>query len=317
MEIECDYCGNRFASRKSLTFHQKTSKKCLLERNEKFDSYSCGDCNKSFASPDNLTRHRKTCKTILIKMNVEECINKKDKTIARLKKELLTKDSELKDQYMTRDLEDSRADEMAAELSSTKLELDTIKLAYAKLEMELEKTKEMAEFYKKSASASVHVSKSSPSNRIDGVKKSKDFFCTTANILSTLTTGYAFKNGMIGLMAFIRPMIKDGKNRCYIRTDPTRLHYHRFDGKDWVKDRNCLFIREILDVMKPYVKQTYDDLNNDSKNFTKYDSVEIDKMQKEIDELFPVVMGIIHSDGQERKVLIDDIAFKLKHITDI
>jgi hypothetical protein len=315
MELECEYCGDSFASRKSLAFHQKTSKKCLLGRNEKCDSYSCDECNKTFASRDNLNRHRKTCKSILIKLNVEERINEKDKIIKRLRKELLAKDLELKDQYTSRDLEEIRADEVNAEMSTLTFELDTIKQAYAKLEMELEKTKEMVAFYKKNAS--VATSRLAPRSRLEDVKTSSSFFCKTNGVLSRLVSEYNFKNGLIGLIDFIKPMIQEKKVRCYVRTDPTRLHYHKFDGKTWVKDRNGLFLRKILNIMKPHVKQSYEDLNVDSKNFTKYDATELDKMQKEIIDLFPVVMGIIHSDGKERKVLVDDIAAKLKHITDI
>ena len=291
MEIQCDYCGNGFSSKTSLLTHQKTSKYCLTSRDEESDVQICADCNKSFTQKSTLVRHHKTCKLRAARLLFEDRIVKLEADNERLK------------------VFEAENVKLNASLKDIQREKDKLAEKLTRLEIELDVRGRLA-------GCASSTSQSSTKDRLPRVRKIPSFFCTVDNVLPTIS-GYKFREGIVGLIKFIIPMIQDGKMRCYVRTDPTRLHYQRFDGKDWAKDRNGLFIREILDVMKPHVKQKHEEFIEDSRNLAKFNQTQIHEMQRDLIPLGDIAHGIIHSDGKSRKVLIDDIAAKLAHITDI
>ena len=233
--------------------------------------------------------------------------------IVHLKKQLSEKTLGVLDKEVELEISNSYLDKTTAEFIALKNQFRTLKHSHLKLEIELEKEKELVLFYKQSATSSIPKS-SARRNKLDRVKTSKTFICTTEGVLAKIVTDYTFRNGLDGLVKFIKPMIKDGKNRCYVRTDPTRLHYNKFDGITWEHDRNGLFIREVLDIMKPHVKKCYDDLGNETITCGQHEK---DKTSSDFYALTPLSQGIIHSNGTERNVLIGEIAAKLAHVTDI
>ncbi len=64
--FNCNYCYKKYASRNSLSKHQKVSYACLVIQSKtnpdvKFDKFHCNDCSKNFTSKDNLTYHINIC----------------------------------------------------------------------------------------------------------------------------------------------------------------------------------------------------------------------------------------------------------------
>ena len=150
--------------------------------------------------------------------------------------------------------------------------------------------------------------------KLADVNVSSAFTCSISEIPLRLANKEYVFDGIEGLLTFITPTIKQDDFKCYVRTDPTRLHYHRYAKGKWTKDPNALFIREILDAMIPHVKECavkYVDVMK-----TLDDEERLDKWKEYMEIIEPFCHKIIRFDSKERNVLIKDIANRLSYITD-
>jgi hypothetical protein len=325
MEVVCEYCENGFSSKTNLLNHQKTSKYCLEIRGVDSKTNICINCEKDFSTVYTLCKHQKTCDATQTNLRLIEKIKKLEKAVAEKDLALEEKDAMISDYELILSDRNAVMAEQDSDICNRDVEIEALKLKYrrkfkklkqahAKLEIELEKERATVGVYKKNFGLTTP-KLTSPQSRLDRVKVSKTFFGTTDGVLARLPTEYKFAAGLDGLIEFITPIIKEGKFRCYTRTDPTRPHYHKFDGTSWIKDCNGLFIREILDVMAPHVKACLD------KHFADYaaesDLQKKDDMSQERYRVQPTYDGIIHSNCNERNVLVSDIGVKLAQITDI
>ena len=59
MERQCEFCKKIYATKHTLSRHQKTNSKCLSLRNEKKITERCEYCGNEYI---HLTVHQKTCK---------------------------------------------------------------------------------------------------------------------------------------------------------------------------------------------------------------------------------------------------------------
>jgi len=62
-KTDCEFCQKSFATKGSLTIHQKTAKFCLkLQGKKEESSFKCENCNKVFTQKTSLNDHLSTCK---------------------------------------------------------------------------------------------------------------------------------------------------------------------------------------------------------------------------------------------------------------
>lgn len=92
--IECEFCGNKLKNSKSLIYHKKNSKKCLIIQNNENILHKCNYCMKSF-SINNLAKHYKICKSKIKKDTEDEHINILKKEVIDLNNEILILKNEL------------------------------------------------------------------------------------------------------------------------------------------------------------------------------------------------------------------------------
>ena len=90
--MNCQYCGNKFSSIKSLKHHQKLAKYCLKLRGEKEYNFECSGCKKTYTCRKNLELHERKC-NVLHSKNQEE---KHNKEINMYKQELKNMEDEYK-----------------------------------------------------------------------------------------------------------------------------------------------------------------------------------------------------------------------------
>ena len=103
--MECQFCKNSLNNKYSLSYHQKTNKKCLsIQEKENNDDVvevklnSCKFCNKVF-SVQNLKTHLLTCKRKKQFESEEELKKENEKKIVELKKEYEKKLKKQKREY--------------------------------------------------------------------------------------------------------------------------------------------------------------------------------------------------------------------------
>ena len=89
--MNCQYCGNKFNSIKSLKHHQKLAKYCLKLRGEKEYNFECSGCKKTYTCRKNLELHERKC-NVLHSKNQQE---KHNKEINMYKQELKDMEDEL------------------------------------------------------------------------------------------------------------------------------------------------------------------------------------------------------------------------------
>ena len=80
--MECIYCKKTYKCVSSLTYHQKTTKSCLLLQNkdkESFPQYKCNFCDDLHTTKSNLARHVLICK-IKKDLDKKEIITKCENT---------------------------------------------------------------------------------------------------------------------------------------------------------------------------------------------------------------------------------------------
>ena len=90
--MNCQYCGNKFNSIKSLKHHQKLAKYCLKLRGEKEYNFECSGCKKTYTCRKNLELHERKC-IVLHSKNQQE---KHNKEINMYKQELKDMEDEYK-----------------------------------------------------------------------------------------------------------------------------------------------------------------------------------------------------------------------------
>ena len=96
MEKTCEYCNKTFSSLSNLKTHLKSSKKCILTRNNtetnlnniQIENHECQYCHKSFSQKIHLQTHLNTCK-------LKE-INTLKEQITKYKNDLILKDELIK-----------------------------------------------------------------------------------------------------------------------------------------------------------------------------------------------------------------------------
>jgi hypothetical protein len=59
--MNCEYCNNKFETKKSLQVHQKTAKYCLTLRGETNCTFQCNRCFKTFSQNIGLQKHLQKC----------------------------------------------------------------------------------------------------------------------------------------------------------------------------------------------------------------------------------------------------------------
>lgn len=101
-DFVCEFCDSKFALKRTLSTHIKTSKKCIVSRPK--INISCIWCRGTFVSKEDLEKHHKRCeadKNILYIQSLDETKNKdniikeKEKEIDRLNNIIKEKDKQI------------------------------------------------------------------------------------------------------------------------------------------------------------------------------------------------------------------------------
>jgi len=147
------------------------------------------------------------------------------------------------------------------------------------------------------------------------IKVDPSFKCTTKRVLKRLEDGeYVLRNGKNDILKFIEGFLVNEDNRCYIRTDPTRQNFHKWTGKKWVSDHEAQFIREILNIMCPYVKTAISEILTDDLALKTLEEREEAQSYRDT-YLKPIYNGIIFPGSDEREILLRMVIKKTSHIT--
>ncbi len=147
------------------------------------------------------------------------------------------------------------------------------------------------------------------------IKVDPAFKCTTKRVLERLADGeYVLRNGKNDILKFIEGFLVNEDNRCYIRTDPTRQNFHKWTGKKWVSDHEAQFLREILNIMVPYVKTAVSDILADDLVLKTLEEREEAQSYRDT-YLKPIYNGIIFPGSDEREILLRMVIKKTSHIT--
>ena len=96
MEVDCEFCGRKFAKGSNLTKHQRTAKYCIRlqeEKAEKEVDLTCEYCQRVLSRTDSLHRHYASCIEYLIYQRVKVF----ETEIANLKERLAEKDRQLEE----------------------------------------------------------------------------------------------------------------------------------------------------------------------------------------------------------------------------
>jgi exonuclease VII large subunit len=104
-EFKCNFCNASFSSKKTLTFHIKSNKKCIVNR--PVLNISCIWCNTTFLTKDDLVKHHKICVVdketiyaITLEQNkqLQEKINTLEEHIEeKIEKQIKEKEEQIKD----------------------------------------------------------------------------------------------------------------------------------------------------------------------------------------------------------------------------
>ena len=104
MQLSCEYCNKKYATKGTLKTHQKTAKYCLKLQNKKSEEiFECLYCSKTFNVKYNYDVHLTGHLTDPITVKIKEDNIKMEEEIKELKQKMDQKDEELKQKLEAKD----------------------------------------------------------------------------------------------------------------------------------------------------------------------------------------------------------------------
>jgi hypothetical protein len=83
----CSFCNKSFSTKRSLDFHQQTTKSCLEKQGKINTSNKCEYCNKILSTSSRLSTHLNVCMLKNRENNIENTIEKYKEYISKIEKE--------------------------------------------------------------------------------------------------------------------------------------------------------------------------------------------------------------------------------------
>ena len=232
--MECEFCKKMLKNKYNLSYHKKTSKKCLTiqEKEIKLELSTCKFCEKSF-SEQNLKIHLFTCKKKktfdILEKKIDEIKKENEKKIEDVKKKYEKNLQEIKKKY-EKNLQDMKKE--------NEKNLQEIKLLKKELEIKDEFYKDDHKTIRKLAAQP-----KTTNNNTNNIVGNLNLADTNRikNILEKEFTPNDIMDGQKGLANFaFQNILKDEEgNLVYACVDPSRkmFKFKDMDGKV-IKDVN-------------------------------------------------------------------------------
>lgn len=258
----CEFCNKQYSSKGNLSKHQKTTKKCLILRDEPVkDSYKCEYCNFISTRKDTFSSHQKTCK----KMK-KETYETLEKEVVKKEEEILKKDMEINN--LTKNLEEREK-------------------TIIRLEKELKECKDqLKDNFNMLASKPTIVNTTNNNTRINNLVMADFKESTIRDKVERNFTLEHLNDGLRGVAKFTKDHIvnSDDGNPKYICSDPSRAVFKYKDEngvvqkdvkatrlKNAIKDpiitkSKKLFIDENSRLFDSIANNNDDDENNERMN---------------------------------------------------
>jgi len=283
MDVCCDQCEQSFQTRKDLLAHNVDCRKNV-----------CENCEKEFYDKYTLARHLKKCtpNPSLLKARAELL------KARELIDELRSENEKLKEENVELCNDGLVNISLNQQIRVLKKKNHRLKL----IEKELKLYKNMSK------------TKSSGKRKLSKIPTDPAFICTSEGVDERMKRGdYVLSSGYETFIKFVTSLlIKDGA-KCYVRIDNTRLNFHKWNGLVWKSDPDANFLREIFDIMKPYIQEQNIAYLADIAAQDK-DNKDLSQQVYKILSL-PIVEGIICSAPRKRDKLLAMVARETTHIT--
>ena len=292
---KCEYCQKTYSTKHNLLRHQKTTKSCLMIRNETpSDNYPCEFCRATFSHKSTLCRHYSSCpskkkidnhqKQEKIKMMYEEKLDKKKNNVKKLSDILSA--------------EKMKNKELTCELLKLKIEISELKSETERQRGIIDGLK-TAPDKKTIYNTAIHPKLVNlPIGNIPAL--THEYMIEKVND-GILTYEKATK-GYRGILEVICDLIShendDGiVERNYVCTDVSRNSFHRLlESKKWRADKGGRYLNNILDTFRT-VMEEYKDRAYKVYKDTPHDSFEWGQVDWERKNVFLLYGGIVCREG--------------------
>lgn len=303
MSHECEFCGNMFNSKNSLTTHKKTAKYCLNTRSDATKRIQeCEKCGKTFTNRSNLKFHEKGC-VLRISKQIQKLLDDKDAKIENqmvviqtLKKE--TDEAKNKIILLDKEIETLKEEITEFKFENSKLASDTKADIYEKE-------------YKAIRDRPTTTYNTTTTNKLKLVKTDTIDPFTLQTVKDRLENdGYTYEtflHGTDGIKRFIIGLITKDDEKNYVTTDVSRPHFHRLEEtRNWVNDKGAIFLTKVFDEMRPLVVKYFTRLTGEMRQAIGDD--EQQTYDYYVEKTKPMALAIDSKpESKRRKELLDDV----------